>query len=228
MSKLNPITPDENKKTFILDASIQHAENERTTALAKEKNEEIRTDEQIKIVRKSKKDAKLKKSSNSELNKEKSLQTNLELVQNQQSIPETLTLDLLEKIRFTTNSNYNVCKLTLKSVLNCLKMQLPNWHDHCNLILRQINSCDQNISLEFIKKSNDYLELKSLFNKLWYCKNDEQQRSWPIQEDEDQIKYILSSLSSILKNANPKISKIVLCENNCENINLLITYFQVQ
>ena len=145
----------------------------------------------------------------------------------QTTIPDNLTLDLLEKIRFTTNCNYNVCKLTLKSVLNCLKLNLPQMHDDLNLILRQINTCDENISLEFIKKSIDYLELKSLFNKLWFCKNDDQQRSWPIQEDEEMIKYILNSLASILKNANPKTSKIILCDNKCENINLLITYFQV-
>ena len=223
VAKLTPVTPESNKKSFVLgvETAVEPASSHSNEA--------------------SKLDHKLSES-------DKSIQTNLEasregdlhttgerssaaeVDQRQSIIPDNLALELLEKVRISTNLNnlnYNVCKLTLKSIVDCLKLRIPGWHDECNTILRQIDSCDQTISKEFIQTSTDYLELKSLFNKLWFCKNDEQQRSWPIQEDEEQIKYILNSLANILTNANPKISKEVLCDHNCENISLLITYFQV-
>ena len=232
LSKLQPITPESNAKAFVFEnaearstedlpseGSNQKALNEEAT------NTEIaRTSEPVRaelpLIELSR--SRSVSPSRTPTSQHSNLQTA------SKTVPDDLTLELIEKIRLSTNGlNYNICKLTLKSILDCLKQRLPAWHDDCNTILRQIDSCDQAISSEFILASNDYLELKSLFNKLWFCKNDEQQRSWPIQEDEEQIKYILSSLASILANANPKISREVLCENNCENISLLITYYQV-
>lgn len=231
LSKLQPITPESNAKAFAFDETANKSNEDLCSSgefeePAKQPAEEAsRTDT-------------LRPTSLESTRRDLSPQSHSHSVSpavspgshanTSHTIPDDLTLELIEKIRLSTNGlNYNVCKLTLKSVMDCLKHRLPAWHDDCNAILRQINSCDQNISAEFIQSSNDFLELRSLFNKLWFCKNDEQQRSWPIQEDEEQIKYILSSLASILANANPKISREVLCENNCENISLLITYYQV-
>lgn len=231
LSKLQPITPESNANAFAFDEAKSN-EDLCSSGEFEEANEEAaRTN--VETLRPSNSESVRNELQASPQSNSRSVSPAASplpgsLQTTCQNVPEDLTLELIEKIRLSTNGlNYNVCKLTLKSILDCLKHRLPAWHDDCNTILRQINSCDQSISAEFIRSSNDYLELRSLFKKLWFCKNDEQQRSWPIQEDEEQIKYILSSLASILANANPKISREVLCENNCENISLLITYYQV-
>ena len=239
LSKLQPITPESNTRVFVFEnaeaksnedlsgdfeASNQKAEDATNVEVRAFISEPVRAE-----LLPTTDQSNSRSVSPSISPQPHSLQSNLsQNFQTFHQVPDDLTLELIEKIRLSTNGlNYNVCKLTLKSILDCLKHRLPAWHDDCNTILRQIDSCDQAISTEFIVTSNDYLELRSLFNKLWFCKNDEQQRSWPIQEDEEQIKYILNSLANILANANPKISREVLCENNCETISLLITYYQV-
>ena len=178
LSKLQPITPESNAKAFVFD-SPDEAGSKESSCEGTEKQKEPEEEKNVVPVRlelsvAAKSRSRSASPSTSRASPQSHFQTS--------SVPDDLTLELIEKIRLSTNGlNYNVCKLTLKSILDCLKHRLPAWHDDCNTILRQINSCDQAISTEFILSSNDYLELKSLFNKLWFCKNDEQQRSWPIQ-----------------------------------------------
>lgn len=47
-------------------------------------------------------------------------------------------------------------------------------------------------------QSEDKRKLFDIFEQLWNCKNDEQQRSWPVHEDEDHIGTLLSDMNTIL------------------------------
>lgn len=47
-------------------------------------------------------------------------------------------------------------------------------------------------------QSEDKRKLLDIFKQLWYCKNDEQQRSWPVHEDEEHIGALLDDMNVIL------------------------------
>ena len=60
-----------------------------------------------------------------------------------------------------------------------------------------------------------------------HCKNDEQQRSWPVHEDEMLIKGYLQEITKLFINAKPKISQELICKNNYDHVHMLVTYFQM-
>lgn len=49
-----------------------------------------------------------------------------------------------------------------------------------------------------IYKSQDKRRLEEILESLWHCKNDQQQRSWPIYEDEIIINEYLVEVNLIL------------------------------
>lgn len=82
---------------------------------------------------------------------------------------------------------------------------------------------------EKVNSENVYsAKLKCIFKRLWYCKNDTQQRNWPVYEDEDIINGYMDELLSLLLNTDQVYLENEICLHNCENVHLLIAYFQME
>ncbi|RWS01188.1 DUF2013 domain containing protein-like protein [Dinothrombium tinctorium] len=144
-------------------------------------------------------------------------------------IPHDFIPNLIERIRVSTELSHNMCKLTAETVIKFLKEMIPSFEASCNIILEQLN--DENVkcpSPDVMRQSSDLINLNSLFRKLWFCKNDEQQRSWPVHEDEDTIESYLKDIAKLFINANPSISREVICKHGYDNVHMLVTYFQME
>jgi hypothetical protein len=145
---------------------------------------------------------------------------------NSVKIPDILIPELIERVRVTTDLNHSMCILTVKTVIECLSEKIPEWSKDCLLIIQKLSA---NIDIPIASvQSSDLLNMKSVFRKLWWCKNDEQQRSWPVHEDEDIIKGYLEELLQIISNANPAFIKDAIIKDNYENVHMLVTYFQME
>ncbi|KAH8018506.1 hypothetical protein HPB51_008205 [Rhipicephalus microplus] len=75
--------------------------------------------------------------------------------------------------------------------------------------------------------SQDGDRLQLIFRRLWHCKNDDQQRSWPIHEDEALILGLLEELYTILVDADPRVSRSVLQADDYDYVSTLALYYQM-
>lgn len=141
-------------------------------------------------------------------------------------ISDSLIPDLIERVRVTTDLNHNLCILAVKAVIECISDRIPEWKVDCSKIIDKLSKNMDNPNPTI--QSSDLINLKSVFRKLWYCKNDEQQRSWPVHRDEDIIKGYLEDLLQIISNANPAFIRDEICGHNYERIHMLVTYFQME
>lgn len=99
------------------------------------------------------------------------------------SLPEHLIPDLIERIRVCTDLSHDMCKSTLEVVLNTLSQNIPEWSKTCCQMRALLKGSDEdNDNSPHDRFSTDAVRLRDIFKSLWSCKNDEQQRSWPIHE----------------------------------------------
>jgi len=141
-------------------------------------------------------------------------------------IPDVLIPELIERVRVSTDLNHGMCILAVKTVIECLSERIPEWSSSCESIIQSL--CSVNDCPNTNVQSSDLIKLKSVFKKLWWCKNDEQQRSWPVHQDEHIITSYLEELLQILSNANPIVIKDAIFKDNYENVHMLVTYFQME
>lgn len=140
-----------------------------------------------------------------------------------------IALELLEKVRNSTDLSHDMCKSVITIVMDALAESMCDWSSQCHRICQTLKN------LEVIERTHspvgssmDATKLSNIFKSLWYCKNDEQQRSWPIHEDEHLIQSSLKQLLHILGNANPSVSREFVCKNSFENVLMLVTYHQME
>ncbi|BES95180.1 Protein of unknown function (DUF2013) [Nesidiocoris tenuis] len=76
--------------------------------------------------------------------------------------------------------------------------------------------------------TQDAIELRGIISHLRTAREDAQQRSWHLWDDEDSIQQHIGALSSILKNADPAISRRVLRQGNYDDIMMLVDYYQME
>ena len=156
-------------------------------------------------------------------------------------VPEHLIPDLIERLRICSDLSHDMCKSSLEAVLDTIGQAIPDWRTKCQAMIRILNGANQKSD----HLSTDARRLKDIFKSLWSCRNDEQQRSWPIhqvidhlrsnlvncllfEQDEELIRKHLVELTKILSDANPKVSAEIISRNNFENVQMLITYFQME
>ncbi|CAG2166921.1 unnamed protein product [Oppiella nova] len=139
---------------------------------------------------------------------------------------DSLIPELIERVRVTSDLNHNMCVLTVKTVIQCLSERIPEWSGDCLNIIKELSKNTDNPNV--LVQSSDLVNLKSVFRKLWFCKNDEQQRNNPIHRDEEIIKQYLEDLLQIISNANPALIKDEICGQNYERIDMLVAYYQME
>lgn len=144
-------------------------------------------------------------------------------------IPDGLVPEMIERLRVSTDLSHENCKKAIQILVSCLGENVPGWLRRCNQISQKLSEVDLNMTTpEVLLQSSDAINMKAIFQKLWFCKNDEQQRSWPVHEDEKSIQSHLAELTKLLANANPNITRDIIAKNNYDNVHMLVTYFQME
>lgn len=158
-------------------------------------------------------------------------------------ISENLVSNLIENVKLDATLNEDKAIIVANSVIKTLSENIQPWSSDCKKILGTITFLflfviNSTFSLteimekyvnEKVNSENVYsAKLKCIFKRLWYCKNDTQQRNWPVYEDEDIITGYMDELLSLLLNTDQAYLENEICLHNCENVHLLIAYFQME
>ncbi|XP_072176871.1 NCK-interacting protein with SH3 domain-like [Diadema setosum] len=144
-------------------------------------------------------------------------------------IPSGLLGDLVERVRVETNLSYDLSKLAVKTVLQGVGVAVPQVTETMAEILSSLTT-DLNVTSSniVIEGSRDHDRLEVIFTELTACKDDSQQRSWALHEDEAIISEYLEELISILSDADPRVCQAVVRKDNFECIQNLVLYYQME
>ncbi|CAL1295953.1 unnamed protein product [Larinioides sclopetarius] len=145
------------------------------------------------------------------------------------NVPNWLVPSLVENVRHKTHISHENSKAAVGIILDTLLDAIPMLD---TLWFQLKDNLHQSEAIEEVAKevirSEDQIKLLDIFKQLWYCKNDEQQRSWPVHEDEDHISGLLVEMNNIFIDANPRVTREVIRCDEYEMVNLLVTYYQME
>lgn len=109
---------------------------------------------------------------------------------------------LLDQVRHSTNLSYEMSKVAVKVIVSRLQEMLPpNVGDYFDAVLAQLQMPLSSTKLN-LEETYDANRLKIIFTELTSCKEDSQQRSWMLYEDEQIICEYIKELTSILVSYN--------------------------
>lgn len=114
------------------------------------------------------------------------------------TITQQSVYELVENVRINTQLSHELSRVAVCTVVQGLHDLLPsNAFPYLSTIVKHVENClvDDNIQID---QTHDASRLKIIFNELTSCKEDSQQRSWMLHEDEDVIVDYISELLSIL------------------------------
>lgn len=135
---------------------------------------------------------------------------------------------IVDSIRKVTNLSHDSSCAALRVVLSELEPLLP---PAINLYLEPIA---QHLTAPLPAPDNllgqtfDAQRLRIIFAELADCKNDSEQRTWMLYEDENEISQYLSELIRILTDADKKISCYELSCDHYQSIMNLVLYYQME
>ncbi|XP_066247767.1 NCK-interacting protein with SH3 domain isoform X1 [Euwallacea similis] len=136
--------------------------------------------------------------------------------------------ELVESVRINTNLSHEMSRVALETVIQGLHELLPaSVFPYLSTILSHSQTCLV-VDDGQIDQTHDASRLKIIFNELTSCKEDSQQRSWMLHEDESVIKEYITELISILSNADTSISRHVISSDQYHVITTLIQYYQME
>ncbi|XP_051169754.1 NCK-interacting protein with SH3 domain isoform X1 [Leptopilina boulardi] len=135
---------------------------------------------------------------------------------------------LLDQVRRNTQLSYEMSKVAVSVVVVGLYEILPHSVSHyLEEILNQLQ-VPLTVSKMTIEETYDANRLKVIFKELTSCKEDSQQRSWMLYEDESIILEYIKELTSILTNADANVSRYVLRQDQYNGVTTLIQYYQME
>ncbi|KZC14233.1 PREDICTED: NCK-interacting protein with SH3 domain isoform X2 [Dufourea novaeangliae] len=135
---------------------------------------------------------------------------------------------LLDQVRRNTQLSYEMSKVAVTVVVTGLQKLLPkNVGHYFDAVLHQLET-PFTVSQMSIEETYDANRLKVIFTELTSCKEDSQQRSWMLYEDECVIVDYIKELTSILTNADANVSRYILQQDQYNGVNVLIEYYQME
>ncbi|CAG9865149.1 unnamed protein product [Phyllotreta striolata] len=135
--------------------------------------------------------------------------------------------DLVESVRINTQLSHEMSRIAVVTVVQGLHELLPaSVFPYLSTILSHTQgSLVDDVQID---QTHDASRLKIIFNELTSCKEDAQQRSWMLHEDEEVIKEYIIEMISILSNADASISRHVISNDQYHVITTLIQYYQME
>ncbi|KAJ7316880.1 hypothetical protein JRQ81_003042 [Phrynocephalus forsythii] len=145
------------------------------------------------------------------------------------SVPNTIGAELIELVRRNTNLSYELSRVAIGVVIGHLQTSVPAISSIMEQILISlVESKDLCSGLPSGQICHDEERLKVIFADLARHKDDAQQRSWALYEDENVICCYLEELLRILTDADPEVCKKMCKKNDFESILSLVTYYQME
>ncbi|KAK6625063.1 hypothetical protein RUM43_005354 [Polyplax serrata] len=141
-------------------------------------------------------------------------------------ITKETVYQLVEQVRCHTELSHELSRVAVNVVVTELQKLLPN-----SPVLEKILLLVQSpISAPkpMIEETHDAKRLHVIFSELTSCKDDAQQRSWMLHEDEGIIIDYVKELTSILMNADANVSKHVISSDQYAGVLALIQYYQME
>ncbi|XP_045605711.1 NCK-interacting protein with SH3 domain isoform X2 [Procambarus clarkii] len=153
------------------------------------------------------------------------IQASIKLLLSQ--VPDDYLRALVEEVRSSTSISYMTSHQVVEVVLNSLGTVLPVLHPLCSHILTNKRDVKDGVGDKW-QQSSDGRHLVDLLEKLRECKDDEQQRSWALHEDEHTISTHLSDLLELLNNGDLMVCRTVLSLDDFRPLLTLVQYYQME
>ncbi|XP_055712656.1 NCK-interacting protein with SH3 domain [Phlebotomus papatasi] len=135
---------------------------------------------------------------------------------------------IVDAIRLNTNLSHSDSCIALRTVLSEVGSLIPQVAPQLDTIAAHLNSAPLVAPDNLLGDTHDSRRLRAIFADLADCKNDSEQRSWMLFEDEDEIIQYLTVLNGILKNADPKICCYEMSCDHYQSIINLVQYYQME
>lgn len=141
-----------------------------------------------------------------------------------------LAAELLELLRINTGLSYDKSYVALYTVVSHLQESVPATSEVMTQIIQDLKNQKESPSKDedALLQSHDGQQLVRILDELTEHKEDSQQRTWAVHEDEGIIFKLLKELLSILLDANPSVCRAVLKQDDYEYVNMLVVYFQME
>ncbi|XP_013918280.1 PREDICTED: NCK-interacting protein with SH3 domain, partial [Thamnophis sirtalis] len=145
------------------------------------------------------------------------------------TVPKTIGAELIELVRRNTNLSYELSRVAIGVVIGHIQTSVPALNSIMEQILISlVESKDLCSGLPSGQICHDEERLKVIFTDLARHKDDAQQRSWALYEDENVICCYLEELLQILTDADPEVCKKMCRRNEFESVLSLVTYYQME
>lgn len=143
-------------------------------------------------------------------------------------IEEQDVYQIVESIRKNTNLSHELSQLALRVFISEMEALLPEISRYLDPIAVHLTMNSLTVPDNLLGETHDSQRLRNLFSELADAKNDSDQRSWMLYEDEGDITNYLTELIRILVDADPKICRYEMSCDKYNSINNLVLYYQME
>ncbi|XP_026506178.1 NCK-interacting protein with SH3 domain isoform X2 [Terrapene carolina triunguis] len=145
------------------------------------------------------------------------------------SVPKTIGAELIELVRRNTHLSYELSRVAIGVVIGHIQSSIPATSNVMEQILISlVESKNLSSGLPSGQICHDEQRLEVIFADLARHKDDAQQRSWALYEDENVICCYLEELLRILTDADPDVCKKMCKKNEFESVLSLVAYYQME
>lgn len=144
------------------------------------------------------------------------------------TISEQDVYQIVDAVRQNTNLSHDLSCVALRIVLSELGAILPpNVLPYLEPVAAHLSG-PVSAPETLLGETHDAQRLRIIFSDLADCKNDTEQRSWMLYEDEDDISRFLRELIAILSLADPKICRHEMSIDQYQSTMNLVLYYQME
>ncbi|XP_060078958.1 NCK-interacting protein with SH3 domain-like [Ylistrum balloti] len=140
-------------------------------------------------------------------------------------IPSHLGAGLAEEVRRHTGLSHDMSCLAVEVVLIHVGSMIPQVGSLMEKVLFTFN---ENSDMSDEDSGHDSMRLQYVFSELVACKDDSQQRSWALHQDQQIIQGHLDELLSVLENAKASVCRRAVAKDSYEVLHNLVQYFQME
>lgn len=142
-------------------------------------------------------------------------------------VEEQDVYQIVESIRKSTNLSHELSQTALRVVISEIGALVPDSVKYLEPIAVHL-AAPLFVPDNLLGDTHDAQRLRNLFQELADAKNDSEQRSWMLYEDEADITNYLTELIRILVDADTKICRYEMSCDGYNSINNLVQYYQME
>ncbi|XP_011836529.1 PREDICTED: NCK-interacting protein with SH3 domain [Mandrillus leucophaeus] len=158
-----------------------------------------------------------------------SLGTTEEKAAAEAAVPRTIGAELMELVRRNTGLSHELCRVAIGVIVGHIQASVPASSPVMEqVLLSLVEGKDLSMALPSGQICHDQQRLEVIFADLARRKDDAQQRSWALYEDEGVIRCYLEELLHILTDADPEVCKKMCKRNEFESVLALVAYYQME